>query len=272
MSPGVSPGVSPRVSPIAQQRYWPLALLAPLAVTAVNLVPALTSVAPARRLLLPGLAGMSDSDAVALTYDDGPDPASTPAFLDLLDRHDTRATFFLLGAHVTDNAALVREMADRGHELAIHGWDHQCLALKRPGRIRGELARAAEAVEAATGRSPGYYRPPYGVLTAEGAYAARSAGLQTVLWSTWGRDWSRRATPDSVVRKVERVLAPGGTVLLHDTDRTSATGSWRTTLAASEVLLTSWRARGIRAIPLRDHGIGVGRRTPEPIVWTTQDN
>ncbi|MEO7070493.1 MAG: polysaccharide deacetylase family protein [Nostocoides sp.] len=242
---------------VARQRRW---LLAPLALPALNLLPALTSLAPARRRFLPALSGMSDSDAVALTYDDGPDPASTPAFLDLLERHDARATFFLLGAHVAQNAALVAEMADRGHELAVHGWDHQCLAVKGPGRIRDELARAADAVETASGRPAAFYRPPYGVLTAEGGYAARSAGLQTVLWSTWGRDWSRRATPDSVVRKVERVLAPGGTVLLHDTDRTSARGSWRTTLAASEVLLRGWQARGIRATALRDHGIGVGPR------------
>lgn len=232
-----------------------------------HLAPALTSLTPARRLLLPGLAGrVRGGEGIALTYDDGPDPLSTPQFLDLLERHDVRATFFLLGAWVEPNARLVRDMADRGHELAVHGWDHQCLAVKRPGRLRGELDRAAACIAEASGQLPAFYRPPYGVMTAEVPYAARAAGLRTVLWSTWGRDWSASATPASVTRRVERALRPGGTVLLHDTDRTSTPGSWRTTLAASEVLLTRWRARGIPVQTLGEHLATAGNPGEAPRV------
>ena len=90
--------------------------------------PALTSVTPLRRVLLPSLAGVSRHPHVALTYDDGPD-ASTPEFLDLLDRHGVTATFFLLGAHVERHRAVVRDLHARGHELAVHGWDHRCVCL-----------------------------------------------------------------------------------------------------------------------------------------------
>ena len=215
--------------------------------------PALTSLAPARRAVLPLLSGRSARPHVALTYDDGPDPASTPRFLDLLAGHGVRATFFLLGEHVVRHRELTLEMAAAGHELAVHGWDHQCLAWKAPGRLTDELRRSRHALEDLTGRPVHWYRPPYGVMTGRGLRAAHRAGLRTVLWSAWGRDWTRGATPDSVTRTVSAALEPGGTVLLHDTDRTSAPGSWRTTLAASERLLSGWAARGLEVGPLREH-------------------
>jgi len=104
-----------------------------------------------------------------------------------------------------------------------------------------------------TGTEVRWYRPPYGVLTTEALVAAHAAGLRTVLWSAWGRDWERAATPESVAHRVASALRPGGTVLLHDTDRTSAPGSWRATLAASGLLLADWADRGYDVGPLRDH-------------------
>ena len=215
--------------------------------------PSITALAPLRRRLLPRLSGISSRGHVALTYDDGPDQASTPGFLALLDRYDVRATFFLLGAHVEEHAVLVKDLAARGHEVAVHGWDHGCLAAKRPGAVGGELRRTVELLESVTGERPRWYRPPYGVLTGEGLAAARGAGLRTVLWSAWGCDWFASATPESVAHRVSSALRPGGTVLLHDTDRTSAPGSWRTTLAASDLLLADWAARGLTVGPLREH-------------------
>ena len=198
---------------------------------ATQLAPALTSLAPVRTRCLPRLSGRSERHHVALTYDDGPDAASTPAFLDLLARYDATATFFLLGAHVGANRGLVREMADRGHEVAVHGWDHRCLAVKRPGVLRDDLRRSVDLLAETTGRRPGWYRPPYGVLTTEGLAAARTAGLRTVLWTAWGRDWTRGATGESVAHRVSAALRPGGTVLLHDSDRTSAHSRWATVTA-----------------------------------------
>ncbi|MGZ4428542.1 MAG: polysaccharide deacetylase family protein [Nocardioidaceae bacterium] len=223
------------------------------AAAVVQLAPALTSVAPLRRAALPRLAGIGGRRHIALTYDDGPDPVSTPAFLGLLDAYDVRATFFLLGAHVEENRSLVREMAAAGHELAVHGWDHRCLAWKRPGRLADELRRTRDLVAEIGGRPVRWYRPPYGVLTAEGLLAARRAGLTTVLWSAWGRDWSVRATPAGVAHRVGRAVGPGGTVLLHDTDRTSAPQSWLVTLEASDVLLDGWLAEGTPVGTLGEH-------------------
>ena len=212
---------------------------------------ALASVNPVRRALTPrvlpaDLSGAGPEGRVALTFDDGPDPASTPAFLDLLARHDRHATFFLLGEHVGPNPGLVAEMAAAGHELAVHGWDHTCTAWKPPGVLADELRRARDVVEGVSGREVRWYRPPYGVLTTGTIVAARRSGMETVLWSAWGRDWVARATGARIAGTVRRQLGAGGTVLLHDTDRTSAPGSWRRTLAATELLLAEWAARDVR--------------------------
>lgn len=223
-------------------------------------LPALTSVAAARRGLFPALSGISDNHHIALTYDDGPDPRSTPYFLELLNDFDVRATFFLLGSHVAAHPRLVQEMSARGHEMAVHGWDHRCLATKRPGILTAELAQTKMQIEDLTGEPVRWYRPPYGVMTTEGILAARHNALRTILWSAWGRDWSRRVTPASIVGHVNRVLRPGGTLLLHDTDRTSGPGSWRNSLAASATLLRQWQLQqGTSVGPLKEHCL---RRTP----------
>jgi peptidoglycan/xylan/chitin deacetylase (PgdA/CDA1 family) len=223
------------------------------ATAVVQAAPALTSIAPLRRLLMPRLSGRSNRHHIALSFDDGPDPASTPHFLDLLADHEVRATFFLLGAHAAREPGLVRDLADAGHEVAVHGWTHECLALVPPRRLTAELTRTREVLEDTTGAAVRWYRPPYGVLTAAGVWAARRAGLQTVLWSAWGVDWSAGATPSTIVHRVSRAVRPGGTVLLHDTDRTSAPDSWRRTLIATATLLDRWRADGIPVGPLHEH-------------------
>jgi peptidoglycan/xylan/chitin deacetylase (PgdA/CDA1 family) len=220
-------------------------------------------IGPLRRRVRPALAGISGLSHVALTFDDGPDPASTPSFLRLLGAWDRRATFFLLGEHVARNGGLVREMADAGHELGVHGWDHRCVLLPGGPPLGDDLRKTAAAIEDLTARPVTWYRPPYGVLHPPALRAARSAGLRTVLWSAWGRDWERRATPQRIVASVERTLRPGGTVLLHDTDRTSAPDSWRRTLVATELLLSGWGATRAGVGPLHEHGLteDVGARS-----------
>jgi peptidoglycan/xylan/chitin deacetylase (PgdA/CDA1 family) len=219
--------------------------------------PALAAVQPFRRALTPAvlpasLSGVGDAPHVALTFDDGPDQASTPEFLDLLARHGVRATFFLLGRHAVEEPALVRRMTAEGHEVAVHGWTHHCVALLGPRRLVTDLRTTRDVLERATGTDVVWYRPPYGVLTGPALVAARAAGLRTVLWSAWGVDWRRGRTPAQVVTTVRRDLRPGGTVLLHDSDRTSAPGSWRATLEATDLLLRRLAEDGVPVGPLSE--------------------
>ncbi|MDX3075862.1 polysaccharide deacetylase family protein [Streptomyces sp. MI02-7b] len=217
--------------------------------------PVVSTFGPLRNRLMPRLAGRGRTDHVALTFDDGPDPLSTPFFLRLLDERGIRATFFLLGSAASRDPGLVREMAAAGHEIAVHGWAHRPLLLRGPRATHDDLARARDTVADITGRPPRLFRPPYGVMTTAAHLSARSLGLTPMLWTCWGEDWRARATPDSVHRTVAADLDGGSTILLHDSDCTSAPGSWRNTLGALPRLLDTCEQHGLRVGPLRDHGL-----------------
>jgi peptidoglycan/xylan/chitin deacetylase (PgdA/CDA1 family) len=219
-----------------------------------NLAPALAR-APAVSSHLPSLNGDGDIGRVALTFDDGPDQASTPHFLDCLERLDVGATFFLLGIMVERAPTLARELTARGHEVAVHGWDHRSLALRGPSSTRRQIEDGAAIVEDRTGQVPTWWRPPYGVLTTAGIVSARRADLAPVLWGSWGRDWRRSATASTVTADVTAGFRPGTTVLLHDSSCTAAPGSWRSALDALPDLVHRWREEGLTVGPLRDHGI-----------------
>jgi peptidoglycan/xylan/chitin deacetylase (PgdA/CDA1 family) len=151
-------------------------------VVAVHAAPAATWL-PGVRRLLPGVAGVGAAGRVALTFDDGPDPASTPRFLDELRRLGCLATFFVLGEMLERHPELGRRAVAEGHEIAVHGWRHDNALVMRPGRAAREIADACALVRAVTGARPAWYRPPYGVLSAETLAAARACGLRPVLWT-----------------------------------------------------------------------------------------
>jgi peptidoglycan/xylan/chitin deacetylase (PgdA/CDA1 family) len=225
------------------------------AAVAAHAAPSITAVSPVRAAMFPTLSGVGLPATIALTFDDGPDPRSTPAFLELLQARGVSATFFLLGAMVHRAPELARRVVQSGHEVGVHGYHHRCLLWRGPKSTMDDLRAARDIVAETTGVRPRWFRPPYGILTTSALVAARSLHLQPVLWTAWGRDWSAGATPDSIVRTVRSGLRPGGTVLLHDSDCTSAPGSWRNTLAALPDLLDYCSRQGWRVGPLRRHGV-----------------
>ena len=146
-----------------------LALALPVA---IHLAPSLSGIAPLRTMLMPGLAGRSTATTVALTFDDGPDADSTPAFLDALAELNATATFFLLGEMIERAPQIAGRIVDEGHEVAVHGWTHRNHLRLAPWTIRAEIQRTSELIEATTGQRPRFYRPPYGVISAGDVWAA----------------------------------------------------------------------------------------------------
>ena len=217
--------------------------------------PGVTALGPVRRRFFPRLSGLGRADHVALTFDDGPDPEWTPAFLEVLADRQVRATFFMLGSMAAREPGLAAEVAEAGHEVAVHGWAHRYTVLRSPWAVADDLARARDAVAAATGAEPRFYRPPYGVLSAGALAAARRLGLTPVLWTCWGREWTPGATPGSVWATLAGNLTGGATVLLHDSDCTSPPGSAAAGLGALPLLLEECAIRSLAAGRLAEHGL-----------------
>jgi peptidoglycan/xylan/chitin deacetylase (PgdA/CDA1 family) len=190
---------------------------------------------------------LEHDDAVALTFDDGPHAEGTPAVLAELERRGATATFFLVGEQVRRRPALAREIVAAGHEVAVHGDRHTLLLRRRVRELADDLDRALATIAEATGIAPTLYRPPYGVFSSGALAHVRSRGWRPLLWSTWGRDWERRATPAAIARRATRGLRPGDVVLLHDSDAYSSGDSWKRTAAALPSVIEAVAALGVPA-------------------------
>jgi peptidoglycan-N-acetylglucosamine deacetylase len=219
---------------------------------AAQALPAVTSWPLLRRLAAPALHG-DGGTTVALTFDDGPHPEATPRLLDLLGRLDVRATFFVLGQNVSRWPGVVRRIAAEGHELAVHGWTHRNHLRLAPSTVVAEVARTAELLDSEVGVRPVLARPPYGVLTVGDLFAAKDSGVRQLLWTAWGRDWEETATPRTIVDRLRPGLRPGATLLLHDSDCTSAPNSWRATLGAVPEVISTVRAAGGEFVTASEH-------------------
>lgn len=188
--------------------------------------------------------------AVAVTFDDGPHPEGTPAVLEALERAGARATFFMVGEQVLRHRALAAEVAAAGHVVALHGQRHRNLLRVAPRALATDLDRGATVLAEATGRAPALYRPPYGMFSPAGLALVRRRSLRPWLWSRWGHDWRRGATPRSIAAEATAGLRTGDVLLLHDADFYGARDSWRRTVAALPAIFERIAERGLHPVTL----------------------
>ncbi len=215
---------------------------------AVYALPALAAAWPPLRRPLGVEDRIAADSGYALTFDDGPHAQGTPAVLEVLARERISATFFLVGEQVRRNPSLPREILAGGHAIALHCDRHRNLLRLAPGQVREDIARVEDTIAIATGLAPSLYRPPYGVLNASALALAHRRGWRTLLWSHWGRDWERDASPDSIAALLTGGAAGGSVLLLHDADDYSAPDSWRRTVAALPAVIETMRSRGLEAV------------------------
>jgi peptidoglycan/xylan/chitin deacetylase (PgdA/CDA1 family) len=213
--------------------------------------PALAPVVPAIGRSLGVQLRQEGEEGVALTFDDGPHPQGTPAILETLREAGASATFFLAGEQVVRRPALVAEIVAAGHRVELHCHRHRNQLRLGVRQLLEDADRAKATIEEAAGQAVGDYRPPYGIFSAVGLRAVRGRGWRPVLWSQWGRDWDRRATPASIAARTTARVRAGDIVLLHDADYYSAPGSWVRTAAALPIILEELEARGLKSMLLR---------------------
>jgi len=186
---------------------------------------------------------------VVLTFDDGPDPEHTREVLDTLDKHDAKATFFVIGHKAEKHPELVREILERGHTVGVHGFAHERLfALRGSRHVRQDLERAIRTLEIITDRTPTLFRPPIGHTNPTIARIADQLDLTLVGWSVRARDGLASATPQDVVSRIARGLKDGAIVLLHDAAERG--GRKPAGVSALPEILEKIAAQNLRVVPL----------------------
>jgi peptidoglycan-N-acetylglucosamine deacetylase len=176
---------------------------------------------PGSRLFGEALTAPRRPGEIALTFDDGPNPAWTPRLLDELARHNVQATFFLLGGFAQGEPDLVRRIAAGGHLIGNHSWSHPDLSRTSPAQIREELCRTSETLRQITGAPIRFFRPPFGARRPAVFRIARELGLTPVLWNAMTSDWSEPSAERIAARlgkKIDGLTQSGRAVniVLHD--------------------------------------------------------
>ncbi len=184
-----------------------------------------------------------------LTFDDGPDPEFTPPLLDALDRAGAKATFFVIGERVGGSEALLREIEARGHEVALHGMTHRRHDGLDEKAARAELTAGLTAIEGAGVTRPRRYRPPFGATSPTLARVCDELGLELAYWSAWGQDWDPIPAA-RIAGLVERDLAPGAVILLHDSALYAERDDARATVEAVPLIAAAAGAAGIELVSL----------------------
>lgn len=189
--------------------------------------------------------GQPGRGTIALTFDDGPGPATAP-ILEILDRYRASATFFQCGENVLRAPELTRAVRDAGHEVGNHSHTHPNFALRSAGFIQDEFRRAQDAIAAASDVAPVLMRPPYGVRWFGFRETQRRLGLQSVMWSVIGRDWklSAPAIADRIVKGAE----DGAIVCLHDGRGTLKNPDTSATVEAVRRIVPALLAKGYHLV------------------------
>jgi peptidoglycan/xylan/chitin deacetylase (PgdA/CDA1 family) len=192
----------------------------------------------------------TEERVLALTFDDGPHPRLTPKVLDALAAHDAHATFFVVGEAARRHPELVRRARDEGHEIGNHTWSHPREADISEDAVARNMVRGARELTAVTGTAPRWFRSPRGVLTGGILRTATSLGEEVAMWSAEAHDLHDR-NPDHIARDLEKAVAPGHILLLHDgtdgrDDLASLERRRAASVAALDPFLTACRRAGYR--------------------------
>jgi len=150
---------------------------------------------------------------IALTFDDGPNPATTPLLLNELQKENVKVTFFSLGQNIQANPDIIKREAKEGNEIASHTWDHKDLTTLSPSQQLDEITGTQKLIKQLTGQDNHFFRPPYGSINNSALNVSDNAAI---LWSIDTRDWARTNDVSGTVQAAVSLAHPGAIIIMHD--------------------------------------------------------
>jgi peptidoglycan/xylan/chitin deacetylase (PgdA/CDA1 family) len=183
------------------------------------------------------------SKQLALTYDDGPNDPHTFRLLEVLAKHNVKATFFLIGRFVKQRPDIAREFIRAGHVVGNHTFSHPNLIFATAGQTRTELTLCEQALGDAVGEHSRLFRPPFGGRRPSTLRVARALGLEPVMWSVTGWDWKGKPA-EFVERKVAQQIRGGDVILLHDGSHAAFGADRSQTVIATDHLIARYKSEG----------------------------
>jgi peptidoglycan-N-acetylglucosamine deacetylase len=186
---------------------------------------------------------------IALTYDDGPNDPHTLRLLEVLAKHDVRATFFLIGRYVQQRPDIAREVVRSGHLVGNHTFTHPLLIFKSDAEIRDELLRCRQSLLDAVDAHSNLFRPPFGGRRPGTLRIAGELGLEPIMWNVTGYDWN--APPAAVIeRKISNRMRGGDVILLHDGGHKQMGADRAQTVLATDHLISRYKREGYEFVTI----------------------
>jgi peptidoglycan/xylan/chitin deacetylase (PgdA/CDA1 family) len=189
------------------------------------------------------------SKQIALTFDDGPNDPHTCNLLDVLSRHNVKATFFLIGRYVRQRPDIVARIAKRGHVIGNHTFTHPLLTFRPIADIHTEITQCREAIHDAVGEHSDLFRPPWGARRPAVFRIVRQLGFEPVMWNITGYDW-RAPSPEYIERKVSPKIQGGDVILLHDGSHAALGADRSATVVAVDRVITRFLGEGFEFLTI----------------------
>jgi peptidoglycan/xylan/chitin deacetylase (PgdA/CDA1 family) len=201
------------------------------------------------------------SRQIALTFDDGPNDPYTPQLLEVLARHNVKATFFMLGQYVQKRPDLARLVADAGHVIGNHTFSHPNLIFLRTNHVRREIEDCKRAISDAVGPHSSLFRPPFGGRRPASLRTARSLGLEPIMWNVTGWDW-KAPSAEFIEQKITSRVRGGSVILLHDGGHERLGVDRSKTVVATDRIISRYKAEGYEFVAIPQMMEAVVNRQP----------
>lgn len=193
-----------------------------------------------------------NNNCIAITFDDGPDERYTPQLLDLLKKHDVKATFFLVANKAFNNKDLLYRIIREGHEIGLHSLNHKSAWLSSPWYTKRDFSESLRIFKE-LGVNIKFFRPPWGTFNLFTLYNANKNELKTILWSVEAKDWSSKTTTEDIKNRIMEKIKQGDIIVLHDSN--GAEGAPARTIEALRYVIPELKEQGYNFATI---GQGIG--------------